>query len=639
MDLWKRENLSKLYFEKNVSEFEEISSDDQKLEHQQFYTPLKFDKRDFQYKMDSNLHISKYGQQIIEMLENNRVVLIEGSTGCGKSTQIPYFMLNFFNTVVVSQPRRIAASNLAHHVAFQSNTLLSDLVGYKVRFDENISERTRLKFVTDGILLTENKNYDLIIIDEVHERKINTDIFFAVMEKFKYSRIILMSATINRDHFINFFKCSHLKIHQDQFPKRIHHSSASESDFCNKAAQLIIDLIKNTRQNLNILVFLPGLQEINICLTKLLKIKNCAKILKLHSSIQLKDQQKVFCSYQKSKIILATNIAETSITIPDLDIVIDCGYVKQNVWQSGIEELKTIRISKQQANQRAGRVGRTKQGIVYRLYTEADFNNFTSETEPEIKNTNLLNLIIQLKKFKVGNISKCKFLDLPPAANLKSCLDRLFLLGALDKNGKLTQIGYEIAKLPLDPELALSLIKSKKLAVLSEMAAICAMLTVSNILRYDDQEKFDEMKQKYSNTQNDFLFLLRIFSDYFKKKKMEIVNEKSMVEVIKIHKQLLKIFNSADSSISSLYEEKIRKINASICAGFFLNTAQLLDGKYSVFFNEESVEIHPSSQCFKKKPKYILFYNIFSTTKQYVKFCMSISSKDLKSASGSFKTR
>lgn len=643
IDLWKKEKESNIYLEKIDLDFNTYDGMVEERFSQDF-AALEIPKNEFKYKMNPNFQISNYTNELIDKIKNNKIVLIEGSTGCGKSTQISYFMLNFFEKIVVSQPRRIAASNLARRVAIESKTVLGDLIGYKIRFDEISSKNTRLKFVTDGMLLLEKNDFDLIIIDEVHERKISTDIFFALLTKFKFSRIILMSATLNSQKYIDFFHCAHLKIFQEQFPNKIKYVNSLNSNYCDVAVEIITDLLQNINQKVNILVFLTGLQEINSCYDKLLKKKLSSEIFKLHSSIQFKDQQKIFQPYNRSKVILSTNIAETSITIEDLDAVIDCGFVKINIWQTGIQELRTVRISKQQAKQRAGRVGRTKPGIVYRLYKKEEFDHFSNETEPEILNSNLANLIIQLKKFGVKNISKCDFLDFPPESNLKGCIERLFLLDILDHSGNLTKKGKSIGSLPLDPELALSLYSAQNIGVLQEMSALCALLSVPNILKLDDQDSLDRMKSKYMNCKNDFIFLLQIFYDYLKNKKYnqdlkKIINEKYVTETLRIQKQLLLIFKSELMPLQEIFEDKIRKITTALCTGFFLNTAELKDNQYSLFLNDEIIDIHPSSLCFKKRPKFILFFSIFTTSKQYVKTCMAITNNNLKKSSSYFKTR
>lgn len=645
---------------------------------------LKLSENDqYKYKIDPNLPIGDYEQEIITKIRDNRVLLIEGSTGCGKSTQVPYFMLNFFEKIVVSQPRRLAASNLARRVANESNTSLGDLVGYKVRFDEKISSTTRLKFVTDGVLLLDDKDYDLIIIDEVHERKINTDVFFALLNKYKYRRLILMSATIQKKEFVKFFNCEHILIRQKQFETSIRYFNSSEFDYCEQICELIGDMIKNVDKPLNILVFLTGLQDINICYDILSQLKFEAEILKLHGSMEFKEQQLVFQSYSKSKIILSTNLAETSITIEDLDIVVDSGFVKQKIWTSGIEELKTVRISKQQAKQRAGRVGRTKKGVVFRIYSEEEYSKFLDQTPPEIEKANLSTLIIQLKKYGHQNIFDYRFLNWPPLDNLKSCMKRLFLLNVLDNAGKLTTIGRKISKLPLEPELAISLLKAQDLDVLIEVSIICAIFSVPNFFNTKNQAKLQDFRQKCHFIEDDFTFLLYLYT----KQDYTLTSKKGRIEVERIYRQIISCFCSEDFNKKDLKYKRLRhtesdtvetcksikceylhsghaqkhahknskqflktpesvpkfdktlfnSIKTSFCAGFFLNTAFKAEECYKLFMNGNSVYIHPTSILNQKQPRFILFHSIFVTSKQFVKVCMPLDQHDLKNSSLKFK--
>lgn len=647
INLIRKENEDDIIFDKRKPQFIEkelrmsgnVCQDERKIKIQK----LEHSKLEIRYKMKRDLPVFKYQNELLEKIRNNRILLIEGSTGCGKSTQIPKFLLNHFKKIIVSQPRRIAASNLAKRVSNEIHDSLGNIVGYKVRFEEKASQSTRLKFVTDGILLQEKDEYDCIIIDEVHERKINSDVFFAILNKFKFSRLILMSATIDFHRFVTFFQCGLISIFQKQFEKEIIFLESSCYDHIKKIIETLRK-IHSSKNKQNILIFLSGIHEINKCEDVIIneKFENVI-IFKLHSSISFDIQQSVFKEYEKSKIILSTNIAETSITIEDLDVIIDSGYVKHKSFNNGIEELQTVNISKQQAEQRAGRVGRTKFGRVFRIYTKNEYDNFINENIPEIKNVNLCNLIIYLKKMNISNILQLKFLDLPPEANFRSCLEKLYRLEILDDAGKLTKRGHEISQLPLEPELSISLLKANELFVLREVSAICALLSTKNLFLYDQPTEYDKILKIYGDSSSDFIFLLNVYQDFQKNHvkwmKNKIINYKSFCEAQRIHIQIMSIFRTDCQKKEFPYSEIKKRISSSLCAGYFLNTAVKKKNEYFLFINDEQVYVHPSSIVFDKNHKYVLFHSLFMSNKPYAKICMILTQNELQNASSIFLKR
>lgn len=595
------------------------------------------------YRMNADLPVFAYEKAITEALVNNKVILIEGGTGCGKSTQIPKFLLNYFDRIIVSQPRRIAASNLARRVSLEINESVGCTVGYKVRFDEKSSSKTRLKFVTDGVLLQEREAYDLIIIDEVHERKLNTDIFFAVMNKYQYSRLILMSATVNSYKFINFFKCANIIIEQKRFSNDIHYLPFPCYDFVRKIVEQLKIVLSNARSSINILVFLSGMQDIDRCFN-LIKSQSfeTTVVLKSHSAVSFQNQQKIFKKYDESKIILSTNIAETSITIEDLDVVIDSGFVKQKRMESGIERLEMIRISKEQADQRSGRVGRTKRGAVYRMYTQSEFSAFHHEGTAEIMNANLGNLILVTKSLGIQHIQRCRFLERPPLENFIDSLERLYRLGALDDRGSLTELGREVARLPLEPELAISLLKAFQLEVFVEVATICALLSVRNLFNHSNIDEYEEVKKTYGDTMGDFFFLMNVYQNAIKRGEKYAIKNKINFKVVSetkhIVQQLCSLFRGHEVKRFQIDHSSRRlRIIKSFCAGYFLNTARKTGASFRTFWKDEEVCVHPSSALNTSNAEYILYTSIIFTDRTYAKNCVKVRKEDLIEASSMFR--
>lgn len=571
-------------------------------------------KEIFKYKYNKkyecfNLPVIKKINLIKELLINNQIIIIEGNTGCGKSTQIPKYLLNYYNKIIVSQPRKIAAISLAERISNECKTIIGEEIGYQVRFQTNKNKETRLLFITDGMLLTKMESFynnppSIIIIDEVHERTLSTDIFLAFSKNLlKYNKnikLILMSATMNINKFIEYFNnCPLIKINEKLYENKIIYLKNKTEDYL-ISIELIIKKILNSTPT-SILIFLPGIEDINKLFYRLKELINKnIKIFKFHSKISLKNQEEIFNEIFINKIILATNLAETSLTIKNLKYVIDSGYVKQNIfnYEKQINCLIKNKISKSQANQRSGRVGRTSNGIVYRIYTIEEFNNFEMNNKPEIFTQNLNELLLNILRYK---ICISDFIDLNFNKLIKST-KILFYLNFINKNG-LT----ELINLPnfLRSEYSLIILNAFKLGVIEDAIKIVVILTIENNLNFDSIIEKDDFRACIS------IFNLKQKKEY-KKFYNQIFNFFSNLNINNINNQLNK------------EEEEYNKLDIAITSGLFLNSAIKKDGKYYNCINNSEVVIPPSSILYKNIKDYDLFNkvliydNIMFTKREYI---------------------
>ncbi|WUR02268.1 ATP-dependent RNA helicase [Vairimorpha necatrix] len=585
---------------------------------------------------------------IIKLLEENRIVLVQGDTGCGKTTKIPKYLLKKYSNIVCTQPRRIAAISIAKKVAKDMNTKIGKLVGYAVRFDDCTSKKTKLKYVTDGILLKEivrketlNK-YDCLIIDEAHERTINIDILLGYCKKILNSnsktKIVLMSATLATQKFIEFFNCPFVDIRHKIFPLQNYFIKQYENENWFEETIKTVIQIHNFEPPGDILVFLTGQEDIKEAfgiLNSELGRESC-EILTIYSAMSAHDQERVFLKTDKRKIILSTNICETSITIENIVYVVDSGRVKHMRHSNnlGMDILETVMISKAQAKQRSGRAGRTKPGKTFRIYTKQDFNKMADFTPPEILTTNVCSGILTIKSLGIDDLSTFDMIDKPKVDSINDALEYLFLTRAVDKNGKITKLGLKMSSLPLDPNLALTLIRSVELKCFQDTAIISAMLTIDQIFIDVSKEnknlykKFLDSKKIWYDERGDFFVLLKIFKEWQKNNFSENFSKKfflsfrNLCQAKKIVEQLSKIFCTDKSS-------DISKVMEAFSYGYFMNIAKIKEEGYFTVFKETECFIHSSSCLYKKRENLILYFSIVRTKKEFLKYCNVVSSEIL----------
>ncbi|KAF9432842.1 DEAH-box ATP-dependent RNA helicase prp22 [Entomortierella beljakovae] len=475
------------------------------------------------------LPIFDHRDGLLNSIRDNNVLVIIGETGSGKTTQLPRYVIEEFKDVRVgvTQPRRIAAISVAKRVAEEYNCKLGDTVGYTIRFDDNTSPRTRLKYMTDGVLLREAtmdpllEKYDILVIDEAHERTVETDVLFGLLKRTRARRpslkLLIMSATLNIAKFSDYFdECPIYHIPGRAYPVETLHSrdtnkmSAHKSGYAAKSVETVMHILnKEIRPNEagDILVFLTGQHEIEKSCQDLKKAiqdsereyKNSSssskgansnrhsldqiQILSLYAQLDIIDQKAIFSPTPRNnrKVIFATNIAQTSITIPNIRFVVDSGFVKQKMYDpsTGMDALLVVPVSKAAAIQRAGRAGRTRSGVCFRLYSRESFETeMDEETVPEIKRTGLAGTVLSLKQLGIVDVNGFDFLDRPGLEELSAALRELYLIEGIDQFGKLTDIGTEMVAYPVNPLLARSLVEARKIGCLDSVLTIVAILSV-----------------------------------------------------------------------------------------------------------------------------------------------------------------
>ena len=462
-------------------------------------SPTQSLKADLQ--LAPGLPVSERGEEVIEAIKNNRVVIVCGETGSGKTTQLPKICLlagrGKKGMIAHTQPRRIAASSIAKRLAEETKTELGDFVGYKVRFTDKTQSSAKIKLMTDGILLAETQNdpllkaYDTIIIDEAHERSINIDFLLGylkgLLKKRPDLKVIVTSATIDSERFAAHFADEKgqpapvLNISGRTYPVEVRYNPIEEADETDdKSLMLAIndacDELSREGQG-DILVFLPGEREIREAADFLRRMQPpTTQILMLFARLSADEQERVFRTSGSRRIVLATNVAETSITVPGIHYVVDAGLarVKRYSYRNKVDQLLIEPVSQASANQRSGRCGRIANGVCIRLYSQEEFDRRPAFTDPEIMRTNLASVILRMKSLHLGDIRDFNFVQAPPARAIADGVSLLKELNALDDHERLTRIGHALSKLPVDPKVARMLLAANDHQALAEVLIIAS---------------------------------------------------------------------------------------------------------------------------------------------------------------------
>lgn len=526
------------------------------------------------------------------------------------------------------------------------NCKLGELIGYSVRFDDNTSNKTKIKFITDGMLMREAMlspdllEYNIIIIDEAHERTLQTDILLGILKNLLYKRmelkVIVMSATLQVDLFSNFFNDFHpsiLNIQGRTFPVDIFYTYQPEPDYLEATLSTIYQIHMDSPPG-DILVFLTGQEEIQSLYNILDKRKNMKSKcglemmpLMIFAALPQEQQLLIFNPPPdgKRKIILSTNISESSITINGIRYVIDPGFVKIRGFHSltGVDCLLVLPISKAQAWQRAGRAGREAPGQCYRIYTEESFLELRNSPLPEIKRCNMCTVILQLKTMNISNIFTFPFIEPPTKDTLTKSFEILYLLQALDSNGDITELGKKIAYFPLDPIYSNMLIKAVDFHCLEEILDLVSLLSVESIFytpKGKEQQVMSSRKQ-FTAAEGDHITLLNVYKNYKSVKgdkewcKQHFINIRSLYTADKIRSQLVDYCKHMKYDFQSC-NGNIETILKCLTASSYLKIAQKIDQvgistrcQYRTLHRHQIASIHPTSSLFgiNPQPDYIIF--------------------------------
>ncbi|XP_055306636.1 ATP-dependent RNA helicase DHX8 [Sitodiplosis mosellana] len=617
-----------------------------------------------------SLPIYKLRDDLIKAVTDNQILIVIGETGSGKTTQITQYLAECGFTargkVGCTQPRRVAAMSVAKRVAEEFGCRLGQEVGYTIRFEDCTSPETVIKYMTDGMLLREClmdmdlKSYSVIMLDEAHERTIHTDVLFGLLKQAVCKRadlkLIVTSATLDAVKFSQYFmEAPIFTIPGRTFPVEVLYTKEPETDYLD--ASLITCMQIHLREPPgDILLFLTGREEIDTaCEILYERMKSLGPdvpeliILPVYSALPSEMQTRIFdpAPAGSRKVVIATNIAETSLTIDGIYYVVDPGFVKQKVYNSktGMDSLMVTPISQAAAKQRAGRGGRTGPGKCYRLYTERAYRDEMLPTPvPEIQRTNLATTVLQLKTMGINDLLHFDFMDAPPVESLVMALEQLHSLSALDDEGLLTRLGRRMAEFPLEPNLSKMLIMSVALQCSDEVLTIVSMLSVQNVFYRpkDKQALADQKKTKFNQLEGDHLTLLAVYNSWKNNKFSNawcyenFVQIRTLKRAQDVRKQLLGIMDRHKLDVVSAGKNTVR-IQKAICSGFFRNASKKDPQEgYRTIVDSQVVYIHPSSALFNRQPEWVVYHELVQTTKEYMREVTTIDPKWLVEFASAF---
>nr|XP_030686460.1 probable ATP-dependent RNA helicase DHX35 isoform X2 [Globicephala melas] len=589
------------------------------------------------------LPVFKLRNHILYLIENYQTVVIVGETGCGKSTQIPQYLAEAGWTaegrvVGVTQPRRVAAVTVAGRVAEERGAVLGHEVGYCIRFDDCTNPlATRIKFLTDGMLVREMMvdplltKYSAIMLDEAHERTLYTDIAIGLLKKIQKKRgdlrLIVASATLDAEKFWDFFNqndtsdptrdtCVILTVEGRTFPVDIFYLQSPVPDYIKSTVETVMK-IHQTEGDGDILAFLTGQEEVETVVSMLIEqaralgrtgMKRHLRVLPMYAGLPSFEQMKVFERVSRTvrKVIVATNVAETSITISGIVYVIDCGFVKLRAYnpRTAIECLVVVPVSQASASQRAGRGGRSRSGKCYRLYTEEAFDQLPQSTVPEMQRSNLAPVILQLKALGIDNVLRFHFMSPPPAQSMVQALELLYALGG-------------------------------NFGCSQEILSIAAMMQIQNVFVVPSNQKSQAIRvhRKFAVEEGDHLTMLNVYEAFIKHNKNSqwcqehFLNYKGLVRAVTVREQLKKLLVKFQvPKISS--EGDPDPVLRCIVSGFFANAARFHStGAYRTIRDDHELHIHPASVLYAEKPpRWVIYNEVIQTSKYYMRDVTAIES-------------
>ncbi len=602
-----------------------------------------------------NLPVSQKKQDIADAIRDNQVVIVAGETGSGKTTQLPKICLELGRGITGlighTQPRRLAARTVADRIADELETSLGGCIGYKVRFNDQVSDTTQVKLMTDGILLAEIQQdrlllqYDTIIIDEAHERSLNIDFLLGYLRELLPRRpdlkVIITSATIDPQRFSkHFHNAPVIEVSGRTYPVEVRYRPVVEDadDTDRDQLQAIFDAVDELGQESrgDILIFMSGEREIRDTADALNRRDlPHTEILPLYARLSNAEQNRVFQSHTGRRIVLATNVAETSLTVPGIKYVIDPGTarISRYSFRTKVQRLPIEPVSQASANQRKGRCGRVSEGICIRLYSEDDFINRPEFTDPEILRTNLASVILQMTALGLGDIAAFPFVEAPDKRNIQDGVKLLEELGAItqseDQHYKLTPSGRSLAQLPVDPRLAKMVLEAQRYACTREVMIITSALSIQDPRERpaDKQQASDEKHRRFADKESDFLSFVNLW-DYLQEQqkalsssqfrrlcKMEYLNYLRVREWQDIYTQLRQVVREQGIPLNSEPAD-FRGVHTALLTGLLSHIGQKdADKQEYTGARNARFSIFPGSGLFKKPPKWTIVAELVETSR------------------------
>ena len=612
---------------------------------------------------DDALPVSQKRDELKAAIEKHQVVIVCGETGSGKTTQLPKICLELgrgvHGLIGHTQPRRLAARSVASRIAQELQTELGSAVGFKVRFTDKSSSSSYIKLMTDGILLAETLSdkylnaYDTIIIDEAHERSLNIDFLLGYLKQLLPRRpdlkVIVTSATIDAERFSNHFTGAPvIEVSGRTYPVEVRYKplgSEDEDDQDLEMEEAVVSAVEELWRKDgagDVLVFLPGEREIRETADELRKAKLMgAEILPLFARLSNEDQQRIFRPSNGRRVVLATNVAETSLTVPGIRYVIDSGQarVKRYSARAKVEQLLVEKISQASARQRAGRCGRVSAGVCVRLYSEQDFTGRNEFTDPEIIRSSLAAVILRMAALSLGHVDQFPFIEAPSGRLISDGYAQLHELGAVTENNELTPLGRQLSRLPVDPKLGRMLLAGRDEHCLKEILIIAAGLSVQDPRErpFDAREAADRMQAKFTDDKSDFLSWLHLWQ-FFEQAEASKTSNRQLVNLCHehflsflrlrewrdLHRQLAEIVDEMEFKLSEkpgTYEQIHKALLTGLLGNLGMKNPESDEYlgargiKYSVF---------PGSCLKKTRPKWIVAAELVETSKLYARCVAAI---------------
>ncbi|MAT95342.1 MAG: ATP-dependent RNA helicase HrpA [Halioglobus sp.] len=605
----------------------------------------------------SSLPVAERREEIARAIAGHQVVVIAGETGSGKTTQLPKICLELgrgsAGLIGHTQPRRLAARTVAARIAEELGGSTGDLVGYQVRFGESVSAQTRVKLMTDGILLNEMqrdrllRRYDTLIIDEAHERSLNIDFLLGYLKRILPRRpdlkLIVTSATIDVDSFARHFDDAPvIEVSGRTYPVQTHYldEPAAQDELATTVARLVAEIESSAwGPRGDVLVFLPGEREIRE-LSRELRGAGALQVLPLYARLSQAEQQRVFAGDRSGpglRVVLATNVAETSLTVPGIRYVIDPGDARISRYshRTKLQRLPVEPISQASADQRRGRCGRVGPGVCLRLYSEDDYNARPEFTDPEIRRTNLASVILQMLLLGLGEVQKFPFLDPPDGRMVRDGYRLLEELGAVTDEGRLTGAGKRMARFPVDPRLARMVLAAAEQGCLEEVLVIASALSVQDPRERpaDKRTQADQAHARFRHPRSDFCAWLNLWR-YFEEQRQalsqsqlrklcrrEFLSYARMREWRDIHAQLCIACRqqSLRPARELPQEENYNGVHRALLSGLLGNIAQWQEGREYLGARNRRLQVFPGSGQARKSHKWLVAAEIVETTRVYAR--------------------